>query len=89
MEAAIVPSDKEVCEKIVKMGVDGVSIVRKNDKMCIAYYRRGGCGRIYKCVCSYLLGRFLDFEITLRESESPDCVCCMERVREPGGSLFL
>ena len=90
MESGVAPSPTygEIIRTIVKMGADGAAIERENDVLYVKYYRSAGCGRIYKCVCSYLLNKFQDLEIKILESNSRNGVCLKARVREPGGTYF-
>lgn len=90
---ATAQSDIEVRDTILTMGADNVVVVRDEDEdgmvMYVAFYRHGGCGRIYINVCSYLAKRFPDMKIVVLESPRVNSYCTRARVRKAGGDHFV
>lgn len=83
------PSDSQICETIEKMGADQVILNRLNGTLYIAFYRHGGCGRLYRNVCNYLARRFPDQRIVVLESPRVGKVCHKARVRPPRCQHFM
>ncbi|MCX6728951.1 MAG: hypothetical protein NTV39_04275 [Candidatus Saccharibacteria bacterium] len=84
-------SDEETIEVITKMGADDVMVnhlvADNGTKMVfVAFFRKGGCGRIYTNVCTYLGKRYKDEKIVVLESPRLDKPCFKARERKPGNN---
>ena len=88
MDAATVQNDQEIRDTILSMGADYANVVRGDKVIHVSFYRRGGCGRIYVNVCSFLAKRHQDMEIVVLESPRVGKFCRKARVRQPGETHF-
>lgn len=82
------PSDRQVCETILKMGADNVILNRLNGTVYIAFYRHRGCGRIYVNVCNYLSRKFPGQRVVVFESPQLGKTCHKTRERSPNQRHF-
>ena len=87
----VLPSDSEVREVIIKMGADKVLVnhleTDSGTKMVVvAFFRKGGCGRIYTNVCAYLAKRYKDKTVVVLESPRLNSECYKARERKPGNA---
>lgn len=83
------PSDRDrICRVIKTMGADQVYIGHKDNTVFVAFYRAGGCGKMYRNVCSFLRNRLPNNRIVVTQMTKPDHFCEKAQVREVGATHF-
>lgn len=84
------PSDREkICDTIKKMGADEVYVEHEGNTVLIAFYRAGGCGKMYRNVCSFMRKRLPNNRIIVTQMDRSKTGFCKKRqVREVGMDHF-
>jgi len=90
MEAVLRPSERsKICETIKAMGAETVHIGQEDSTVFIAFGRTGGCGKMYRNVCSFLQKRLPDNRIVVTQMTKPDHFCEKAQVREVGQTTSI
>lgn len=83
------PSDRDkICQVVKTMGADQVHVGHEGDTVFVAFYRVGGCGKMYRNVCSFLRNRLPGSRIIVIPMTKPNHFCEKAQVREVGANHF-